>query len=146
MKPEDLKSFALFAELSEEEREIVCELLEERTLPDSKSVFRERAEADGLVLLASGRLRLESRRADGPVDYVEAPEYLGALSLFALGRREVTAISEGASTVWLLPRSSMSRLLDDAPRAAYRVAEAVVEGLATSLREHLDPVVEAGLD
>jgi CRP-like cAMP-binding protein len=146
VKPEDLKRFALFAELSEEEREVVCELLEERKLADSKTVFRERAEADGLVLLASGRVRLESRRADGPIDYVDAPEHLGALSLFVLGRREVTAISEGASTVWLLPRSAMSRLLEDAPRAAYRLAEAVVDGLAGALREHLDPLVEFGLD
>ncbi len=64
MNASDLKQFALFAEFSEEEREIVVDLLEERKLPDGKSVFREGSESDGLVLLQEGRMKLKSKRTE----------------------------------------------------------------------------------
>ena len=47
MNPEDLKQFALLVELSDEEREFLAELLEERELPDGKSAFREGSEGGG---------------------------------------------------------------------------------------------------
>lgn len=138
MNPDDLKRFALLAEFSEEDRESLAELLEVRELPTGKSTFREGAEGEGLVLLESGRLTLKSRRTGSIVGCLEAPEHLGAASLFTFGKREVTALAEGPCTVWFLPRSSMNRLLEDAPRAAYRIAEGVAGELASLARVGLD--------
>jgi CRP-like cAMP-binding protein len=138
MSPDVLKRFAIFAELGDEEREIVASLLEQRRLVDGKSAFREGSESDGLVLLESGRLKLHSRRSAGVIGALEAPDHLGAASLFALGKREVTALADGACTLWILSRSSLSRLVDDCPRAAFRIAEAVASELAGLSRQGLD--------
>ena len=145
MKASQLKKFALLAEFTEEEREVLADLLEERTLPDGKSAFREGAESEGMVLLAEGRLKLKSKRTGAVVGVVEAPAHLGAASLFTFGKREVTALADGGATVHLLPRSGLPRLADDFPRAAFRLAEAVASELAGLARDGLDTLAEQDL-
>ena len=143
MNPDDLKRFSLMAEFCEEDREALAELLEKRVLPNGKSAFREGSEAEGLVLLEKGRLKLKSGRRGGVIGSLQAPEYLGAGSLFAFGKREVTALADGVCTIWVLPRSGMARLLDDAPRAAFRLAEATAGELVGLLRTGTDLLSEA---
>ena len=145
MTPAALKHHALFAELSDEEREVVASLLDERKLVEGKSAFREGNESEGLVLLESGRLKLRSNRCAGVVGTLEAPEHLGAASLFTLGKREVTALADGPCTIWVLSRSALSRLVDDCPRAAFRLAEAVAAELAGLARQGLDPLAKSEL-
>jgi len=121
-------------------------LLEKRALLNAKSAFREGSEGEGLVLLESGKLKLKSRRTGSVVGMLEAPAHLGATSLFALGKREVTALADGPCTIWTLSRSGFSRLLDDSPRAAFRLAEAVAGELVALMREGLDTLVEKDPD
>lgn len=145
IEPDELKRFALLAEFSETEREALAELLDERTLPNGKSAFREGAEAEGLVLLVEGTLKLKSKRTGEVVGVLEAPAHLGAASLFSFGKREVTALAHGGATVWLLSRSGLPRLAEDSPRAAYRLAEAVAGELAGLMRTALDTLAEHDL-
>lgn len=142
MNPDDLKQFSVLVEFSEEEREFLAELLEKRELPNGKSAFREGSEGEGLVLVEKGRLKLKSRRTGGVVGMLEAWDHLGAASLFALGKREVTALADGPCTIWTLSRSGLSRLVEDSPRAAFRLAEAVASELVTLIRTGLDTLVE----
>jgi CRP-like cAMP-binding protein len=141
LSPEELKRFKLFAEFSEDDREALAELLEERRLPDGKSACREGTEGEGLVLLCEGRLKLKSARTGKVVAVLEAPAHLGAASLFSFGKREVTAIAEGPALVRTLPRSGLPRLADDAPRAAFRLAEAIAGELAALVRQGIDALV-----
>ncbi|MGB0619901.1 MAG: cyclic nucleotide-binding domain-containing protein [Myxococcota bacterium] len=145
MKAPQLKRYALLAEFSEEEREALAGLLEERALPDGKSAFREGAEGEGMVLLSEGRLKLKSKRTGTVVGVVEAPAHFGAASLFAFGKREVTALADGDATIHLLPRTALPRLADESPRAAFRLAEAVAAELAGLVRSGLDGLAEHGL-
>lgn len=142
MNPEDLKQFSLLVEFSQEDREFLAEVLEKRELPNGKSAFREGSEGEELVLLEKGCLKLKSRRTGGVVGVLEAQDHLGAASLFALGVREVTALADGPCTIWTLSRSGLSRLLEDSPRAAFRLAEAVVGDLVSLMRTHLDTIAE----
>lgn len=145
MRASQLKQFALLTEFSEEEREALAELLEERALPDGKSAVREGSDAEGMILLTEGRLKLKSKRTGSVVAVLEAPAHLGAASLFAIGKREVTALSDGGATIHLLPRTGLPRLADDAPRAAFRLAEAVAGELAGLVRNGLDVLAEHDL-
>ena len=144
MTPADLKRFPLLAELSDEDREALFELLELRTVRKGRSLYRETAEADGLVLLASGRVRLSSKRcADlGPV---EEGAILGGASLLVMGQREATVKAEADCEVMLLPRASYRRLVEDYPRTACRLTEALASELASLLRESIESVVSARL-
>jgi CRP/FNR family cyclic AMP-dependent transcriptional regulator len=146
LTPDSLKLFSLFAGFSEEDRDIFVELLEGRELPNGKSAFREGSDGEGLVLLERGRLKLKSRRTGAVVGFLDAPDHLGAASLFAPGKREVTALADGASKIWLLPRAALSRLLVDAPQAAFRLAEATAGELAGLMRKGVDRIAEADCD
>jgi CRP-like cAMP-binding protein len=142
VKPEVLKRFSLLVELSDEERDALGEMLEKRILPNGKSVFREGAESEGLVLLEKGRLKLKSKRTGDVVGTLEAEDHLGAASLFAPGRREVSAMADGPCTIWTLSRSGLARLAEDAPRAAFRLAEAVATEVVGLLRPGLETLIE----
>jgi CRP-like cAMP-binding protein len=133
----DLKAFALLAELTGEEREIVTELLERTELDPGEQLFCEGQEAEGLVLIETGTLDLTSARA-GALGQVGAGDSLGAVALVAVGPREVTAVASEAACIWMLSRESFRRLCEDSPRAACRILEAALADFAAAAREGLD--------
>lgn len=137
MNASDLKAFALLAELGEDDREALSDVLEERKVSAKVPLFREGSEAEGLVLIARGEVEVKSRRS-GERFRAGPGTCLGAVSLLAVGARECTAVALAPVVYWLLPRTSFRRLVDDAPRTACRLAEAVAIELATSVREGLD--------
>ena len=141
----DLKRFALFEELSEEEREVLAEGIERIELEPGDVLFREQEEGGGLVLLVEGRVRLESSRA-GELGSVGPGTALGAVSLVAVGPREASAVAESACSILLLRRSAFRRLADDTPRAACRLAEAIAREAAALLRAGLEPLVRNPVD
>jgi CRP-like cAMP-binding protein len=133
----DLKTFALLADLSEDERELVADLLERLALDDGEQLFAEGQESEGLVLVEKGALLLSSRRA-GALGQLAAGETLGAVSLVTVGPREATAVASGATHVAVLSRESFRRLADDAPRAACRMLEVALSDLASAVRDGLE--------
>lgn len=133
----DLKAFALLAELTEDEREIVTELLERSELDPGEQLFCEGQEAEGLVLIESGTLDLTTARV-GALGQVGAGDCLGAVALVAVGPREVTAVASEAACIWMLSRESFRRLCEDSPRAACRILEAALADFAGAAREGLD--------
>lgn len=145
MNSENLKQFSILVEFTDEEREVLADLLEERELPNGKSAFREGAESEGLVLLDRGRLKLKSRRTGSVVGTLDAPQHLAAASLFCFGVHEVTALADGPCHILILPRSGLPRLADEEPRAAFRLAEAVARELAGLMRHGLEALVEGDL-
>lgn len=140
-----LDRFALLRELASDERAALAKQLERIELRDGDVLFREGEEAAGLVFVASGRLRTESARA-GALGAAGPGAAFGALSLVCVGRREVTATADGAGQILVLRRSSFRRLVEDAPRAACRLAEAIAADLGGLVREQLDAVVGAQVD
>jgi CRP-like cAMP-binding protein len=133
----DLKHFAIFGDLSEDERVLVEDLLKSRTLCDGETLFQEGEEGDGLALLASGQLHVKSRRSPEGGDLYPGAS-LGALSLFRVGVREVEVVSVGTSDVHVLRREDFRRLVEDDARAACRVVEAILVELAAQANAALD--------
>ncbi|MCZ6463369.1 MAG: cyclic nucleotide-binding domain-containing protein [Proteobacteria bacterium] len=139
MSSTDLKAFSLLAEFGEEDRAALGELLEEQNASKGVALFREGSEAEGLVLIVSGEVRLESQRRVEQ-EILGPGAALGALSLVVVGPREATAIAQSACTFLLLPRTSFRRLAEDYPRTACRLAEAIVSEVASTLRDGLESI------
>jgi CRP-like cAMP-binding protein len=137
LKGVDLKRFAIFGDLAEDEREEVADVLEARRLARGETLFREGDDADYLVLVSNGRLGLTSGRAKEQA-VVSTGAALGGLSLFAVGPREITAVGAEASELWLLRREDFRRLVEDHPRVACRIAEAIATQAAGHARLALD--------
>ncbi len=142
--PGDLKLVELLGDFSEDEREHLSDHLESSSLVEGRVLFEEGAESEGLVLLLSGDLDLETRDG-GKVGRVGAGGALGGLSLVTPGRREVTALAVGACEVATLDRGAFRRLMDDVPRVACKLLEALLRDAAGNLREGL-PVLKGTID
>ena len=125
----DPKQYPLLVEFTEQDCDALEELLEARTVWEGRAVFREGEDADGLVLIVDGTVRLESRRG-GEVGSFGPGSAFGGVSLLVLGKRECTLMAETECTVLSLGRTSYRRLVDDAPRTACRLAESVVNDFA----------------
>jgi CRP-like cAMP-binding protein len=135
----ELKRFELLADLAGDELETVEELLEPLHFEAGEQLFREGQEAEGLLLLHDGRLRVESSRWS-KLEEIEAGAVVGSLALVGVGAREVTAVAVEPSCALLLSRTAFHRLAEDAPRTAGRILESLVRELAGTLRgglEHL---------
>lgn len=133
----ELKRFAPFADLGEEELELLEELLEEQRLVRGQPLQREGTEGEGLVLVEEGALRLETAR-EGALGRLGAGQVFGGLSLASVGPRAVSAVAEEETRVRVLSRTAFHRLTEDAPRAACRILEATLGEVAGTLRGGLD--------
>ena len=142
MDPSDLKRFKLLAELDDSDRDALHELLEVQTVRKGRSIYRETGEADGVVLILSGSVVLKSRRTDENAVVGEG-EVLGTASLLAMGARECTAKSQTDCQIALLSRNAYRRLVEDYPRTACRLTEAIARDLSSLLREALEPLASS---
>jgi CRP-like cAMP-binding protein len=138
---QDLKRCALFEDLSEEERGLVWQELEAEEVAAGRALFEEGAEAEGLLLVLDGEVKVECRERGG-LGSLFAGSSLGALSLVAGGRREVTAVAATECKLAHLSRGAFRRMVADAPATACKIQEAILREVAANLREGL-PVLRA---
>jgi CRP-like cAMP-binding protein len=137
-----LKSFRLLTELNDEDRMALSDLLDEKSVAEGRRIFSEGTEAEGLILVASGSVRIQSKRT-GLEEIFEAPVALGALSLVSVGPRECTAIAASACAVLTLARTAYRRLVEDHPRTACRLTEGMIEEASALIRGGLDKLADA---
>ena len=142
MTVDRLKTFSLMASFTDEDREALADLIDERKVAKGRRIFSEGTEAEGMVLVAAGSVRIESRRT-GASEVIEGPVALGALSLVSVGPRECTVVAASTCEVLLLPRTSFRRLVDDYPRTACRLIEGMLDEASGLIRAGLDKLADA---
>lgn len=138
----ELRSCSLFRGLDDEDLSRLTAALEARRCAPGAQLFAEGAPGEGLWIVVAGRLRLTSRRR-GECGSIGAGATLGAASLVAPGPRELSAIAESECQLGWLSAARFKTLVDDAPRLAYRVLEAIARELACNSRAALDAMPEA---
>ncbi len=133
----DLKRFSLLAEFDDEDREVVEEHLERKEVQHDVRIFTEGDEADGLILVAQGAVRVGSYK-HGYVGTLGPGGVLGALSIVVVGPRVVTAIATSRCQLLLLRRTAFRRLMEDSPRTASRLLEAILCDFSGAVRDGLE--------
>lgn len=140
-----LASFALLRRFGESERAAVAHHLQQIDVEAEQLIFAEGEESHSLVFVADGVLRVE-RDENGVLGRAGKGEYFGALALASVGTREVRAVAERASTLFVLSRGAFLRLADESPRTACRLLEAILEDIATTSRAALPTLAAAAVD
>jgi CRP-like cAMP-binding protein len=133
----ELLRFPLLDALGEAEREALAGALEPLELPAGACVFDAGDPADGLLLVADGRVALASlphaaRGEFGPGDA------LGANSLVSGGVRFARAETLSRTRLFRLGPDAFRRFADAQPRAACRLLEALLREQARISREALE--------
>lgn len=137
MNAADLKCVKLLTELTADDRDALAELLDERRLGAGRRVFSEGEEAESLVMILEGSVRLENREGEIEGLMLEG-DSLGGIALVRPGPRAVSAICEDACRLVSLDRSGYRRLADDHPRTAVRLIEAILQAFAADVREAIE--------
>ena len=125
---EDLRPIPLFSALDDPALARVVSELDVLEVGAGETVFRAGDPADGLYVVASGRLRVlgsggERLSETGPRQVV------GEVALLARGVRTATVQAVRDSILYRLPAQTFHRLAGDEPTVALHVAERIVEHL-----------------
>jgi CRP-like cAMP-binding protein len=145
MNAVELRGFPLLASLDDAEREALAGALEALDLERGKRLFDIGDPADGLLLVAAGRVGLASD-AHGARGEFGPGAALGANSLFDDGVRAARAETLSRARVLHLGREAYRRFADAQPRAACRLLEALLREQAHTTREALARVEAALVD
>ncbi len=131
-----LRQVSFFRTLDRVEMARLVGALEEFDMPAGATIIQEGAEADGLYLLAQGRVQVSVRVGDGEKELaqLDAPAQFGALGLL-VGRRTSTVRAISDVRVWKLPRERFEQLIRERPTLALAVAGATVEQLEGGQRQ-----------
>lgn len=130
-----LAAFPLLQDMADKERRALAAHVIDRSYPDGESVFRTGDEAQELLFLIDGRLRLEFEGSE--IGFVDAGEVVGAASLVTIGLRECDATADGPTRALALDRESYVRLRVDDPKLALGLQEAILASLAGIVRASL---------
>jgi len=141
----ELSRFPLLATLDDAEREALAGALEALELDRGERLFDVGDPADGLLLVAAGRVALASD-AHGARGEFGPGAALGAISLVDDGVRVARAETVSRARVLHLGRDAYRRFADAQPRAACRLLEALLREQAHTTREALAQVEAALVD
>jgi CRP/FNR family transcriptional regulator, cyclic AMP receptor protein len=110
-----LSHFSLFERLNEVELRSLEKNAFTRRFPKDSAIYVPRDAADHVCLLAEGRIRLCSTTPDGKraiLGFVEVGEIFGELALIEEIQREERAEAERDSTVVLVRKETVQKLMD----------------------------------
>jgi CRP-like cAMP-binding protein len=121
----ELERFRLLEAFEAGEREALARVLESLELEAGACLFEAGDPADGLLLVADGRVALSSAPHDARGEFGPG-DTLGANALVAEGRRAARAETLSRARVFRLGRAAFRRFADAQPRAACRLLEALL--------------------
>jgi CRP-like cAMP-binding protein len=127
-----LRAAPLFQALEQEQMDDLAGHARQRTYRAGQLIFEFGDEGDALAVIASGRVKIAVRSADGGqlvLTWIGPGETLGELSVVDGGRRSADAEAVESSTVVLVERAAVLRAMRVNPDFAHNVARAVAASM-----------------
>jgi CRP/FNR family transcriptional regulator, cyclic AMP receptor protein len=139
MTLEALRSVPLFASLGDEAAEAVRELLEVKTVPAGRVLFREGDRGDALYLIEDGTVRIHVRDADGDevtLAELSRGDFFGEMALLDGKPRSAQATTRTEARLAVLMREDFLSFVRGDPEVALNMLAAIT----TRLR-HTDEMI-----
>jgi predicted acylesterase/phospholipase RssA/CRP-like cAMP-binding protein len=133
-----LRTSAVFSHLDDESRAALIEALDPRFVRRGDIVMLQGDPADGMYLVASGRLQviLESDNGDTPsiISEVGPGHVVGEMALLTDGPRTATVVARRDSHILFMSSDAFARVVGNHPGALRGVASALVDKLLVTMR------------
>jgi len=123
-------SISYFADLPTDLLDIVVRAAVRRTYEADETVFFEGEPSPGLHLVEDGWLKAVRTSTEGReqvLRFVGPGEVVNEVGVFADDRNPATVIALEPSTLWVIDRGTIHRLLDEYPELARRVIESLAQ-------------------
>src|SRR5690349_11322421 len=120
----------LFNLLERDALRLVAFASESRTFRAGDVLFRKGDRSDGGYVVSRGAIALDANEDGSPAAFVAGPgSLIGQAALFTRISRPATATAQEASTVIRVTPSLMRRVLEEFPKAAAAIQDAMAEEL-----------------
>ncbi len=123
-----LKNCDLFERLDADELKKVESRCRVRALPRKSPIYLPADQADGVLLLAAGRVKICSFTLEGKqsiLTFIEPGELFGELAILDPGQRDEYAETVEKSTIVLIPADEMKRLVAEHPEVSLGVTKLI---------------------
>lgn len=123
-----LKRCDLFQQLGQEKLAALEARCRARKLPRGAPIYLPSDDADGVLLVAEGRVKIGSVTQEGKqtiLAFIEPGELFGELSLFGTEKREEYAETVEKSTIVLIPSEVIRQLLAENPEVSLGITKLI---------------------
>lgn len=122
----------LFGLLEMDAMRLIAFAAETRALKAGEVLFRKGERADGAYVVVRGAVALDAREDGSPAAFVAEPgAVIGQSALFLRGLRPATATARETSSVMRVSPTLVRRVLEEYPRAAGILHQALVRDLVS---------------
>ncbi len=134
-RKELLDRIPLFSCLSEEQREVVAELLEEVSYRKGSTICREGDDGDSFFAILSGEIEVRTASAGSRViNRMGAGEFMGEISLLMGGKRTATLTVSRSTRLLVLDRATFQEHFARHPKVLEHLARVLSQRLANRER------------
>jgi CRP/FNR family transcriptional regulator, cyclic AMP receptor protein len=121
-----LKQCDLFQQLSTEQLEMLESRCRARKFPRTSPIYLPAEQANGVLLLAEGRVKICSYTEEGKqaiMAFIEPGELFGELALLEPERRNEYAEAVEKSTIVLIPAEVVQQLIEENPKVSFGITK-----------------------
>ena len=121
-----LKQCDLFQQLSAQQLQMLELQSRARKFPRTSPIYLPAEQANGILLLAEGRVKIGSFTEEGKqtiLTFIEPGEIFGELALLGADRRNEYAEAVEKSTIILIPAEVMQRLIEENPKVSFGITK-----------------------
>ena len=142
---EDLKSIGLFSDLTEEEFDVLSDVMERRIFSSGEDIFKEGEQGQTLYVIKKGEVEIHKRDPSGQkhtITMLEDDAIFGELS-FISGKPHSAMISAVTDTeTYLLSMDDFEKILPEYPYLVFKIMKYIVLNIRTVVggmnRKHLE--------
>lgn len=142
---EDLKSIGLFSDLTEDEFDVLCDVMERRVFTSGEDIFKEGEQGQTLYVIKKGEVEVHKNDPSGQkrtITLLQDDAIFGELS-FISGKPHSAMISAVVDTeTYTLSMDEFEKILPEYPYLAFKIMKYIVLNIRTVVggmnRKHLE--------
>ena len=141
-----LESTKLFAQLSPADATLLASSAEIREFPTGKVIFKEGDAGDGMYVVRAGAVQISALVGQGErkvLARLKAGDYFGEMAVIDNEPRSASAVSEGETSVYFLPRELVLKLLERSPILAVSLVREFSHRMREFNKQYIDEALQA---
>lgn len=132
-----IERIALFSDLSNQEMDILKNLLDLKEYAPNEVIYAEGEEGDSLNIIIEGKVRINKRMVEGDqfcISTLKEGDVFGIMSFLDGSRHDATIVSDQRTTLMVLKRADFDNLYSSNPLMAAKILKRLAMHLATIVR------------
>ncbi len=133
-----IENISIFAGMSPADREMIEQRVVKRSYPKNTIILSEGDNSDSLYLILSGKVKVFLNDENGKeaiINYQEAGEYFGELSLIDESTRSASIMTTEPTTLAVITKPSFYQIMGDNPGIAIHLLKDLVHRIRTLTEE-----------